>query len=314
MDGDEDGTITKDEILRVYQVFEPTCTEFEYVDPGLKQAAGQSRDVATEILYETVTERALLIEDLEDRLLQLASAGFRIPVETAVPEAFDERVLSAEEIKQLAKKRQMIATIVVSMDGDRDGTITEREVLRFQQVFDEDITDFKDVDKELAEAAGKSRREVLKLFMKSAEEKDIDDLACDLAQIKFEGIKIATQEEADAAIADLQNKTDGDPVVMNMIAVAKKLEMVAEMIAGIRGDEKGTWTQEQIMQCYRIFKPTCSEWQDVDKVVQAVEGKPIPEGVKAFYGLAERMSMESMMALATNASAKDSVDQQLKAN
>lgn len=102
-----------------------------------------------------VTERALLIEDLEEKLLQLASAGFKIPVEQAVPEAFDsDRVLSAQEIKLLAQKRQMIATIVVSMDGDRDGTITEAEVLRFQQVFDEDVTKFEDVDKELAEAAG----------------------------------------------------------------------------------------------------------------------------------------------------------------
>ena len=33
------------------------------------------------------------------------------------------------------------------------------------------------------------------------------------------------------------------------------------MIAGIRGDAEGNWTQEQIMQCYKVFKPNCSGWQ-----------------------------------------------------
>lgn len=52
-------------------------------------------------------------------------------------------------------------------------------------------------------------------------------------------------------------------------------------------------------------------FQEVEPAVQAVEGKPIAEGVKAFYGVAERMSMESMTALATSANAKQQVDQQL---
>ena len=42
MDGDGSGKITKKEVLKYYQVFDPECHVFEDVDAGLKQAAGMN--------------------------------------------------------------------------------------------------------------------------------------------------------------------------------------------------------------------------------------------------------------------------------
>ena len=51
--------------------------------------------------------------------------------------------------------------------------------------------------------------------------------------------------------------------------------------------------------------------QDVDTTIQAAVGMTMPEAVKAFYGLAEKKSVASLMAVTANQSAKDEVDKTL---
>ena len=57
MDGDGDGGMSRDEVLRYYQVFDEYCMRFDDVDPGLKQAAGMQKEDAVEIFLQLANER-----------------------------------------------------------------------------------------------------------------------------------------------------------------------------------------------------------------------------------------------------------------
>jgi len=301
MDGDGSGNLTQDEVLKYYQVFDPECVDFSDVDPGLKQAAGMNQQDAIEIFLTLANKRQLRLQDLEADVDNMKKSGFVIPEwhEDPMFDKIEEK--SAEEVAIDAQKKQLVAVIVGAMDADKDGKIGQDEVLRYYQVFHSKCKSWEEVDPDIAMAAGRSRRDAINVFMETAQGKSVEDLELEVAEMKAEGMKVGFSGASGQDEADDEGEQNTPPAhsvpdeVADVMALARKLELVAQIVGSMDGDGDGNITQEEVMRYYKVFM-SCTKWEDVDPELAVAAGKGKGEVIGIFMMLAAEKDFEDLQA------------------
>jgi len=155
MDGDGDGRLAQSEVLAYYKIFHPRCTGWEEVDPEVAMAAGVSRRAAINIFMDL--SKGKDVDDLELELAELKAEGMQVGFGGGA-EASDEGdegdkadpttkqgganlagrnkgKREVENVVVLARKLELVASMVGGLDDDNDGHITSSEIMRYYKVF-----------------------------------------------------------------------------------------------------------------------------------------------------------------------------------